>query len=439
MNFELVLKILDVIILVFVIGFPIYGFNLIINFIVSFHHLKRVPHSKKYTHFAILIPARNESERVVKHIAKSLLNQTYSRRYFDVYFIVESQEDPTIQRAMKHGFYYFVRPPISPDRRTKGYALQECIDYFKVNHIKYDAYMIFDADNVLEANYLEVMNDMRQAGYEVGQGYRNFTNCSENIFTSTSSVLFLYIMGVTGQARSNLYNKVSLSGTGYYINADIIDEAGGWQFTGMTEDTELTRYCYENDIKMKITTRTQFYDEQAPQYKVWHNQHVRWSWGYIIKESKTHTHGVRHNNSGKFKRFMSLLEYKWSFIPFVILNVVLFLLALTHLGFSIGAAFSGNLDFHFTFLMRFLIIILSMIGEFAFIAMVIILKEFKRTKFTLFASIACVLSYWMLYADLILAFLDGLFNKNKRREWKVIPHSGNIKNKKAIKQSRVKQ
>ena len=439
MDYELILSILDIIVLVFVFGFPIYGFNLVINFIVSFHHFKRVPHSDKYTKFAILIPARNEAERVVKHIAKSLLNQTYPREYFDVYFIVESQDDPTIQRALKHDFYYFVRPPISPDRRTKGYALQECIEYFKTNQIKYDAYMIFDADNVLESNYLEVMNDMRQAGYEVGQGYRNFTNCSENIFTSTSSVLFLYIMGVTGQARSNLYNKVSLSGTGYYINADIIDEAGGWQFTGMTEDTELTRYCYKNDIKMKITTETQFYDEQAPEYKVWHNQHIRWIWGYINQGSRSHTDGVVHHNSGKFKRFMSQLEYKWSFIPFAILNVVVFLLAFIHLGFSITALVNGEMNYFYTFLLRTLINVLALIGEFAFIASMVIIKEFRRTKFTLFASIACVLTYWMLFLDIVLAFLDGLFNKNKRREWKVIPHSGNIKNKKAIKQSRVKQ
>ena len=40
-------------------------------------------------------------------------------------------------------------------------------------------------------------------------------------------------------------------GTGYYINSDIIDEAGGWIFTGMTEDMEVTTYCEYHNIYMK--------------------------------------------------------------------------------------------------------------------------------------------------------------------------------------------
>ena len=73
-----------------------------------------------------------------------------------------------------------MRDRLVEGRKTKGFALQECIDYFSRENLNYDAYMIFDADNILDNNYIEVMNDLRQTGVKVGLGYRNYTNASQN-------------------------------------------------------------------------------------------------------------------------------------------------------------------------------------------------------------------------------------------------------------------
>ena len=123
----------------------------------------KVPHSDKLSKFAVLIAARNESE-VISHLLSSLKKQTYPRNSFEVYVIVEKESDPTINIVKEFGFQYFVRDRLMDGRRTKGFALQECIDNLWRNNIHYDAYMIFDADNILDDNYLEVMNDLRQTG-----------------------------------------------------------------------------------------------------------------------------------------------------------------------------------------------------------------------------------------------------------------------------------
>ena len=192
---------------------------------VSAKKVERAPHSDKLTKFAILIAARNESA-VISHILVSLKQQTYPSSAFEVYVIVEKESDPTVEIVKKFGFQYFVRDRLMDGRRTKGFALQECIDYLWRNNINYDSYMIFDADNILDPDYLEGMNDLRQStGARVGLGYRNFTNANSNWLTVGSSLMFSYMNQVTTKGRSAIFHKVTLMGTGYYVD-DIIITGG---------------------------------------------------------------------------------------------------------------------------------------------------------------------------------------------------------------------
>ena len=162
---------------------------LVFLFIVSFYYLgmwsisgkkiQEVPHSDKRSKFAVLIAARDES-KVISGILTSMKEQTYDHKYFDVWVIVEREDDPTIEIAKSFGFNYFVRDELTEHRRTKGFALQECIRHFDKEDIEYDAYMIFDADNIVDKDFIEKMNDLRQTGVRVGGGYRNFTNANHN-------------------------------------------------------------------------------------------------------------------------------------------------------------------------------------------------------------------------------------------------------------------
>lgn len=137
--------------------------------------------------------------------------------------------------------------------------------------------------HILDRDYLEKMNDLRQTGVEVGVGYRNFTNINTNWLTSGSTILLTYMNCFTSKNRTLLFKKTLIAGTGYYVNADIIDEAGGWIFTGMTEDTKFTTYCEHHNINMCYYPLINFYDEQSPSFKTNHSQHVRWIWGIFDK------------------------------------------------------------------------------------------------------------------------------------------------------------
>lgn len=399
------------------------------GFFLSMKRIKKAPHSDKYTKFAVLVPARNESH-VVKNIMNSLKAQTYPKEYFDVWFIVEDKNDKTVRLAKEYGFKYFVRDELTDKRRTKGFALQECIRYFKEKNIAYDAYMIFDADNVMDGDYLEKMNDLRQTGVEVGVGYRNFTNINTNWLTSGSAILFTYINSFTSKNRTLLFKKAVISGTGYFINADIIDEAGGWIFTGMTEDTEVTTYCEYHNINMCYYPYVNFYDEQSPSIKTNHNQHIRWVWGFMINRKRLKEGGKMHHSTSKRVNKMSIFEYRASMLPFILAcsmdlilllaTIVLYVLSLSKAPYMSKAFLTNIITFA---LLLYSIFVIAAIGTIA--------HNYNKLKMKWWMILISVLTYPIYFLDLIIAFFHGLFVPKVRKIWTPIKHVGKIKDNRA--------
>lgn len=78
-----------------IIIFLILSWYFIVYFIIAFKKPKKIPKGNKLFKYAILIAARNES-KVINGLLNSLKNQTYNKDYFDVYVIVESSNDPTL-------------------------------------------------------------------------------------------------------------------------------------------------------------------------------------------------------------------------------------------------------------------------------------------------------------------------------------------------------
>ncbi|MBR0295376.1 MAG: glycosyltransferase family 2 protein [Bacilli bacterium] len=432
MNVNYIITILNTITFIILGIFLLFGAHYIFFYFLTFKKVKKAPKATSYSRFAILVPARNES-KVIHHIMNSLDKQTYPKEYFDVFFIVENEDDETIKIAKKHGYKSFIRTNLTDERRTKGFALQECINYINEQGLNYDAYMIFDADNVVEERYIEVMNNLRQDGVEVGIGYRNYTNANKNFYSSTSAILFCYMNNVTSKARTLLFKKGVLMGTGYFINKDIIDEAGGWIFTGMTEDTELTNYCYLHNINMRYTKEVCFYDEQAAKYRTWHDQLVRWIWGYFVRSKADLSKGRDHKSLPPKAHKLAIFEYRISFFPFVTFIVLLILLGITCfiLGFI---AIPLKADYQTLFFNGLLYLFLVAI-IFDLQALGQIIREGKRIKIGFFYAIVNILLYWVYYINVIIAFFDGLIHPKKRSTWKVIQHKGEITNKKAKKRS----
>lgn len=423
-NYDLALNIINIIAYSLFFLMLVFGWYYIASFVVSCKKVKPVPHSDKLTKFGIIIAARNES-KVIKHLLNSLCHQTYNKDFMDVWIIIEDKNDPTVLIAQEYGYNVFCRDSVAPGRHTKGCAIQELYNFFKENNIVHDAYLIFDADNIASRNYVEIMNDLRQSGVQCGLGYRNFTNANKNWMTCTSATFFTYMMSFTARMRTNLFEKSTLCGTGFFIDKQVIDDAGGWIFTGMTEDTELTNYSYYHDVKMRYYPLAEFFDEQCETIKSSHNQKVRWIWGYFSSKKAFRKESVDYHSTTNKQRFWAKFEYNVSIYPFVVfsvLNFLLFIIALLLSGISAAFRPEYTAELFGKAMIQFAILY----GTYVLIASVVIIKDQKHLKFSVPMIIVTILTFFLFYGDILLGVLDGLFNKKKRRIWEPTEHSGTV-------------
>lgn len=386
-------------------------------------YLKKKKTFKKATNlykYIVLIPARNES-KVIRGILSSLKNQTYDSSKFDVYVITESEDDPTNKIALSYGYKYFVRTNLE-NRRRKGYAIQEAYEYLKENNIEYDSLVIFDADNILSENYLELLNDVRDEGYEIGVGLRESTNSNTNFISASASLLFTFQSTFVNKGRSILFDKVMISGTGYFINKKIIEDAGGWIWVGLTEDVDLTRYSYIHGIKMGYNQEAIYYDEQPVDLKTLHKQHVRWVWGFMNRSY----FDLALNNKPLYRKTNKL--GKWEF--FFSINLFQFseLIEVAHivtlLGFIIHLAVTQNfiyIPIYFGFIILDILLMLLICDIANFIELIISGSHFKVNKKLKFLSVLLGFVFW---TDWLLAWIDGFLHPKKRKVWATIEHQG---------------
>lgn len=409
---------------VFTIFLSIYY---LIYFLTAKRKVPEIPKSDKFTKFGVIIAARNES-KVIRKLLECLNNQTYPKEFFDVWIIIEDPKDPTADIAKEFGYNVFVRDRLTPDRHTKGFALQEMTDYYVRENIVYDAYMIFDADNLVEPNFIELMNNLRQTGVKIGSGYRNFTNVNVNWLTATSSVMFAYMNQVTSKGRSYLFHKATLMGTGYFVDKSIIDDAGGWIFTGMTEDIQLTSYSYYHDVNMRYYPEAVFYDEQSPKMKQVHDQHVRWLSGFFASRKYLKKCGVFYEYHKGPKKALMRSEFRVGIMPFIIYNIINCLLLIASLGLALGATFTrkevgmiwrcwGITIYEF----------LCLWLPFVVASLYIIISERKKLRIKFLNAVICSATYLFFFYDFVFAFLDLVFHKEKRHSWVQIEHTGETK------------
>ncbi len=232
---------------------------------------------------AILIAARDES-KVIGDLLKSIRQQTVKVKPQDVYVIVEAMDDPTVKICQQHQHSVILREDVSKQR--KGYALDEAVRQILAKSEHYNAYFIFDADNILTKNYLEEMLKIYAEGYEIATGYRNSKNGNANVIAAVSSLTFSMINVMSNRKRAAHGANIIFSGTGYYIDGDLIEEWQGWPFVSLTEDYELSLYATLHGLSTYYNEEAMFFDEQPTRYRQTVAQRVRWIKGYFSARKK---------------------------------------------------------------------------------------------------------------------------------------------------------
>ena len=244
--------------------------------------VKKDPEQKlpaKMHRFAVLIPARNE-EAVICGLIDSIHGQDYPTDLIDIYVIADNCTDSTAARAVERGARVITR--FNRTLVGKGYALDyafQAIDQ-DVGLEHYDAFLVFDADNVLDPGYFTAMNLTFSQGYDIITSYRNSKNYDENWITAGYALWFLRESRFLNGARMKLNTSCAISGTGFLVSSKTIREDDGWKFNLLTEDIQFSTDHIVRGHKIGYCKDAVLYDEQPATFKASWNQRLRWTKGF---------------------------------------------------------------------------------------------------------------------------------------------------------------
>ncbi|MEG2008501.1 MAG: glycosyltransferase family 2 protein [Oscillospiraceae bacterium] len=245
-----------------------------------FRKVKPEKEAGKLCRFAALICARDE-ENVIAELIRSLKAQNYPAELLDVYVLADNCTDATARVATSAGAHVYIRR--NEAQIGKGYALDYLLAQIKRDSGEhaYDGYFVFDADNLVDENFVAEMNKTFDRGYAAVTCYRNSKNFGDNWITASYSIWFLREARFLNYPRMLFGNSCAVSGTGFLISAQVIDENGGWPFHLLTEDIQFSVDCAVKGRKIGYCDRAIVYDEQPTSFVQSWKQRLRWSKGFF--------------------------------------------------------------------------------------------------------------------------------------------------------------
>ena len=227
--------------------------------------------------FMAIIPAHNE-EAVVANLVESLKNQTYNKELYDIYVIADNCTDNTARVARDAGAIVYER--FDETKKTKGYALNWFLQQKIKENAPYDAFFVFDADNIVDKNFIKNMNKKLCQGEDVVQGYRDIKNPSDNWITAGYAIFYWQMHRFYHLARYNIGLSPLLNGTGFMVKFDVI-KPQGWDTETLTEDIEFSLKRIIKGKKLGWATDAIVYDEQPTGFRQSWSQRSRWTVGHI--------------------------------------------------------------------------------------------------------------------------------------------------------------
>lgn len=267
--------------------------------------------------YAVIVSARNEAD-MIGNLIGSIKRQTYPQELLDIFVVADNCTDNTARAAKEAGAVVYER--FNTRKVGKGYALDWLFkaierDYSDKN---YEAYIIFDADNIVASNFVEEMNKLFDNGYRIVTSYRNSKNYSENWITAGYSLWFLREAKFLNHARMRLKTSCAISGTGFLVSTELIKENGGWIHHTLTEDIEFTTDSIIKGEIIGYCENAVLYDEQPKTFYQSYLQRLRWAKGFyqvFFKYGKKLFSGI-------FKGSFSCYDMLMTLMPAMLLTLI---------------------------------------------------------------------------------------------------------------------
>ncbi len=361
--------------------------------------------------YAVVISARNE-ESVIGQLIETVRNQNYPSELVDVFVIADNCTDRTAAVATEAGAIVYER--FNTDLVGKGYALDWMFQIIKEKHSdkNYEAFMVFDADNLLDPDYIKEMNKVFDRGYRIITSYRNSKNFGSNWISAGYSLWFLREAKFLNNSRMRLHTSCAISGTGFLISAEIIKKNGGWIHHLLTEDIEFTVDSVIHGEIIGYCANAVLYDEQPTKFSQSYTQRLRWAKGFYQVFSK---YGGKLF-AGIFRGSWSCFDMLMTIMPAMLLTLISFMVNV--IGIPIGLL-SGSSE-TLVLLQTVGQTLLNFYGLFFILGAITTITEWNQIHCKKWKRILNLFTFPVFELTYVPIAVVALF---KHVEWKPIKHS----------------
>ena len=223
--------------------------------------------TNKYYKYLVLYPAYNE-DRVIVHSVRTFVSQYYPYDSFHVAVISDHMQPETNEQLAQ--LPITLLQPVF-EKSSKAKAMQFAMDQIKGN---YDYVVILDADNVVNADFLEQLNDVCAKGYKAIQCHR----CAKN---SNNDIAVLD--GVSEEINNTIFrkahNRIGLSsaliGSGMCFDFNWFKE-NVYKLTTAGEDRELEALLLRQGVYIHYEADIPVFDEKVSNKDNFQKQRLRW-------------------------------------------------------------------------------------------------------------------------------------------------------------------
>ena len=398
----------------------LYGMYYVLTSLTAFIKLKKKS-IKKYEpkhKFKVLVACRNE-EAVIASLIESINAQNYPRDMYELCVIPNNCTDNTREIAVNLGARII---DCKGNIGCKGDALRHAFEVLESD--EFDAYIVFDADNVVHPNFLSRMNDACEEGYKVAQGYRDSKNPEDNWISGSYSIYYWMQNFFFNKARMNINGSASINGTGFMVKKEVIKKHG-FDTKTLTEDVEFTAQCAINNIKIAFVQDAITYDEQPVSWSASWKQRKRWSIG---SHNCLKIYGIRLIKSFFQNKNMLSLDMVMNFMS-PLMQVLGTILMAVMLVFRI----SVRMELETLTVLSIVQITGMHFGLITYIANILLnifLVKYNKRKIT------SVLSGVLLYSFFILTWVPINFVSifSKKANWEEIKHTRSVRIHDIVKQ-----
>ena len=222
---------------------------------------------KEYFTYLVLYPAYNE-DRVIVPSVRTFLGQYYPYHAFHV-AVISDHMKPETNQALSELPITLLQPVF--EKSSKAKAMQYAMDQIKEN---YDYIIIMDADNVVNSDFLQKLNDSCAHGYRAIQCHRCAKNKDNDIAV---------LDGVSEEINNTIFrkahNRIGLSsaliGSGMCFDFHWFKE-NVYKLSTAGEDRELEALLLKDRIFIKYEPSIHVYDEKVSNKDNFQKQRLRW-------------------------------------------------------------------------------------------------------------------------------------------------------------------